>query len=108
MSAIQQYQQLDYMQKKEYLAHILAIFAAYSVVAKDMLVKLSEPDSLIPEADMVQVYGLFVDAISSSSKEKLAYAVAGLAMLQAKMKAIHDQEQADRSQENPDDILSTI
>ncbi len=71
MSAIQQYQQLEYAQKKDYLSHILAIFADYSDVAKDMLARLADASIAVPEADMEQIYGLFVDAISNSSKEKL-------------------------------------
>lgn len=108
MSAIQQYKQLDYTQKKEYLSHILAIFADYSAVAKDMLARLGQQDSAIPETEMEQVYGLFVDAISNSSKEKLWLAIEKLTQLQTKLQAIHQQEEADRAGENPEDILSTI
>jgi hypothetical protein len=108
MSAIQQYQQLDYMQKKEYLSHILAIFADYSAVAKDVLTKLSDASISVTEAEMEQIYELFVEAISNSSKEKLWLAIEKLTQLQTKLQAIHQQEEADKAGENPEDILSTI
>jgi len=106
--AIDTFVQLSRADKITRLVHMLTLFVEYSQVARDTLSMIQQYPDRLSDDELFHTYRLFVQTVTSVSTASLETAVDYLATIHAKLLTIQEEEDADRSKEDPDALLQNI